>query len=303
MQMRNSPDFFVALAVELTQSVGSVTCAITSFAVRLPSSSFRPGFRAKGTFLGGETTGCTVGSVCIDALHMGNIPHHSWRFLCIHQSGQLCFRVQWLGAHFLCSRWPGPYVGMHSLPIRASNPLWQLQIEPIIFSRWHGSPSLLCIRPVESSMTCPTYTVSLWTVSLQRQGRDRLRWGLQRHHSQAGVSQFTSNAHFGEKQSLRMIIFTIDTVDRRDTIDDFVFRIRLLKAYSVHTSFFCFTADCEMISTSTAAAFPTHPQGTILSSFRVAVSMSLTPDFENEITNILYLKFEQTKTFNRLWWH
>ena len=61
--MRNSPDIFVAIAIELIQSVGSVTGAITPFAVRLPSSIFRRGFRAKGTFLGGEITGCTVGSL------------------------------------------------------------------------------------------------------------------------------------------------------------------------------------------------------------------------------------------------
>ena len=63
MQMRNSPDFFVAIAIELIQSVGSVTGAITPFAVRLPISISKRGFGAKGTFLGGEITGCTVRSV------------------------------------------------------------------------------------------------------------------------------------------------------------------------------------------------------------------------------------------------
>ena len=75
MQMPNSPDFFVAIAIELTQSVGSVIGAITPFAVRLPSSILRRGFKAKGTFLGGEMTGCTVGSV-LDVLPLGSSPHH-----------------------------------------------------------------------------------------------------------------------------------------------------------------------------------------------------------------------------------
>ena len=64
MQMRSSPSFFVAIAIALTQSVGSVTGAMTSFVVRLSSYFFRRGFKANGTFLGGEITGCTVGSVC-----------------------------------------------------------------------------------------------------------------------------------------------------------------------------------------------------------------------------------------------
>ena len=63
MQMCNSPEFFIAIAIELTQTVGSVTGAITPFAARLLSYMFRRGFRAKGTFLGGEITGCTVGYV------------------------------------------------------------------------------------------------------------------------------------------------------------------------------------------------------------------------------------------------
>ena len=43
MQIRNSPDFFVARARALNHSVGSFTGAITPFSVSWSSSSFKRG--------------------------------------------------------------------------------------------------------------------------------------------------------------------------------------------------------------------------------------------------------------------
>ena len=50
MQIRNSPDFFVARARTLTHSVGSFTGAITPFSVSWSSSSFRCGLRGFAKF-------------------------------------------------------------------------------------------------------------------------------------------------------------------------------------------------------------------------------------------------------------
>ena len=52
MQIRNSPDFFVARARALTHSVGSFTGAITPFSVSWSSSSFKRGLSVQPFRLG-----------------------------------------------------------------------------------------------------------------------------------------------------------------------------------------------------------------------------------------------------------
>ena len=62
MQIRNSPEFFVARARALTHSVGSFAGAITTFSVSRSSSSFKRGLSVKGIFRAGVITGLTVAS-------------------------------------------------------------------------------------------------------------------------------------------------------------------------------------------------------------------------------------------------